>query len=165
MFFDPSTIEIPENDFTPLPEGKYRVKAENADLVMLDEERKQVKIEWRILEGAFAGRVVFDRLWNEHPNPIAQNIGLEGLAKVCKYSGKGALSSVYELDGAELEIVTKNVTSDDGTKTFVNVKFYNQLSPGSAAAQPTQQAQQAQPQRRPDPHNTPVTPIGEEPPF
>lgn len=72
-------------DFTPLPFGKYVA-------VIKKSEWKQTKaktgnyleLQWEVIEGDYKGRLLFDRLNLDNPNPVAVQIANKALNSICK---------------------------------------------------------------------------------
>ena len=165
-FFNPNEVEIRDNsDFGPIPEGEYNVVAENADLEPpRDDGAQQITLRWVIDEGQpHAGRIVFDRLWFEHPKEEAQAIGHENLAKICKFANLGELDSVYDLDGARLRIKVKHTPKDNGNGVWENVHYYMPWKDETRSPQSAKATGQAAVKRA---GADPKLPSGsEEPPF
>lgn len=85
--FDASTV-APAAAFDPIPAGWYNVH-------ITDSEAKPtgagtgfyLELEMEVLDGAYAGRKVFDRLNLHNPNPVATEIAYKTLSAICHATG------------------------------------------------------------------------------
>lgn len=94
--------------FPPIPEGIYRVKIESQkEIENISKAAKGITIRYKILEGEFAGRLVFDRFYLEHQNKSyekGERNRFNGLLEAIKTP---SLSSVFEINAKPLTIKVK----------------------------------------------------------
>lgn len=134
----------PQNDYSPIPAGDYIAQ-------IIESEIKQTKsgtgqmltLHWQVLDGAFKGRLVFDRINIINQNPKAQEIGQAQLSSICRACGVGELVDSAQLHNKPTQIsvkIRKDETYGDGNE----VKAYKSLS-GAAATSAIPAAAQAAP--------------------
>lgn len=94
--------------FTPIPEGIYRVKVEKQKEVENNAKTaKGINISYKILEGEFAGRLVFDSFYLSHPNSAfekGQRNKFNGLLEAVKVD---CLNSLFDINAKPLTIKVK----------------------------------------------------------
>jgi hypothetical protein len=80
--FNASNIEI--RDFQPIPAGWYTVKIAASEMkATKDQQGQYLELRMEILDPAFKGRVVFDRLNLKNKNQSAVDIAKQSLAAIC----------------------------------------------------------------------------------
>lgn len=96
------------DDFTPIPAGEYVtqiVKSEVKDTK--NKDGKRLVLQEKILEGDYAGRLVFVGLNIVNKNPIAMEIANKELKSICIACGKGEREIQ---DSAELHMIPHKIT-------------------------------------------------------
>ena len=94
--FDATKIEV--NEFTPVPASRYNV-------VVTSSEMKQTKkgdgsylaLTFKILEGEYAGRLIWANLNLDNPNPKAVEIAQQDLASLCQACDLNLIEDSEEL--------------------------------------------------------------------
>jgi len=118
--FDVNDIETKENDFQPLPDGKYCAVLSSIE----DEAREsksgnsyeQVKLTFKVVDGNHEGRLVFKNCIYAHPNEMASQIGQQALKSLFVAQGNPAPRMTVESLGeckTCVELVLKTKPSKD----------------------------------------------------
>ena len=123
--FDASKIEVPENDFTPLPAGEYQA-------VIIDSEDKpnskgtgrNLNLTLKIEGPTHQGRLVWHTLCMVHPNPQTQQIAAATLSSICRAVNVLTPQDSSELHGKQLTVVLAVRTDQNTGKVFQDVKRY-----------------------------------------
>jgi hypothetical protein len=102
--------------FKPIPEGLYKVKIEKQKEIENNAKTaKGINISYKILDGEFAERLVFDSFYLDHPNKEfekSERNRFNGLLEAVKLL---SLSSVCEINARPLAIKVKiKKASSDG---------------------------------------------------
>lgn len=125
------------DDFSPIPAGEYItqiVKSEVKD-TKAGNGGKRLVLQEKVMEGDYAGRLVFVGLNIVNQNPVAMEIANKELKSICEACGKGN----HELqDSAELHMIPHKITvaikpADANWPEQNIVKKYEALE-GTAAA-------------------------------
>jgi len=94
------------DDFSPIPAGEYDVeivKSEIKDTKAGD--GKRLLLQFKVLNGEYKGRIVFNGLNIVNPNPTAVEISMKELRSICDAVGKAQVSDSAELHAIPLKIV------------------------------------------------------------
>lgn len=93
-------------DFDPLPPGRYKAHLTNSEVVATKAGTGELlKLTFEVLEGDYAGRLVFDHLNISNQSEKAQQIGRGMLASLCQACGKnGMVSDSIELHEIPIQI-------------------------------------------------------------
>lgn len=105
----------------PLPADMYTVVIDDAELKDSRMGGKYINVKFKIIEGDFENRVVFDMFNIQNGNEVAQQIGLGKLKTLMQAAGLGTvLNDVSDLFGAQVKILTA-IKNDEqyGEKTIV----------------------------------------------
>jgi len=98
------------NDFSPLPIGKYPCMIVKSDY---KENKKKtghiLSLQYKVIEGEQNGRVFFDNLNLDNPNPQTVEIANKTLNSVCDACGKVGVMDSDELHGIPV-LVTLGLT-------------------------------------------------------
>jgi hypothetical protein len=95
--FDATTVE-PNTKPPTLPADWYNVMATQGGIKPTrDNQGGYVEIGFKVMDGPYAGRMVFDRLnlWNN--NQVAQEIAQRTLSSICHSTGVMQVSDVQQL--------------------------------------------------------------------
>ena len=85
--FDATTVE-PNKPLEPLPPGRYVVQIVNSEMRPTKDGMGQyLWLELDVLEGAYAGRKLFDRLNLVNSNPTTVEIAQRTLSAICHATG------------------------------------------------------------------------------
>ena len=90
----------PNTDFSPLPQGEYVVIITNSEMKQNSKKNGEyLLVEMDVVEGEYSNRKLFVYLNLKNPNEVAQKIGYQDLAKICKAVGKEQIKDSSELHG------------------------------------------------------------------
>ena len=134
----------PQSDFDPVPNGEYPV-------IVIESEWKETKagtgtylqLVLEVIDGAYKGRKIWDRLNLKNQNQTAVNIAQKALSQICHSIGHLNLEDTVELHNKPMlaKIVVKQ---QPGYNDSNEVKEYKPMAGGaSTAAQVPQQQQPA----------------------
>lgn len=121
-YFDRDSI--PENDFSPIPNGDYVahiIKSEMKDTKAGTGQYLQLQIQ--ILEPPYNGRIVFDRLNLLNPNEVAVSIAKRTLGDIMVALDLDEIEDSEELHNQEL-VVRLEIEERDGFPPSNVVKKY-----------------------------------------
>ena len=123
---DTTTIEAPQNDFSPLAPGKYDVMIEEA--VSKETKAKDgsiyLEIRFVVLNDPYEGRFLWSRLNLRNKNPVAEKIAHQDLKLI-----GDAIGITRFVEGSELLMAQKSLTvkvTVDGDRN--NVKGFFPLA-------------------------------------
>ena len=118
--FDASAFEEQSNSFELIEPGKYTAVIENSEMCNVKDTTKftfrgqpntrgeYLKLTWRITEGKYTGRLVWENINLVNKNPTAVDIAEKVLARVCKAAGMNHhVSDSSELHGRPMIITVK----------------------------------------------------------
>ena len=96
------------NDFSALPAGEYTA-------VIIKSQYKETKaktghylqLQFKVIEGEQKGRMLFENLNLDNPNPIAVEIANKELNSICQACGKAAVSDSEELHNIPIRMTLK----------------------------------------------------------
>lgn len=150
--FDPGAVE-PRDNFDPLPIGNYIAEIIESDVVETKARTGQmVKLTWKITEGDFEGRRIWDQINFRNQNETAQKIGQQALAELCAACGvRGPLDDTEHLHGMPVRIKVKMSKPQQGFDPKNEISGYapydaaSAPAPATRAAAPAQQRQSAPP--------------------
>lgn len=126
----------PDDKFAPIPLGWYAAEVVGA-------EKKYTKagdgayfnLQWRILGPSHAGRIIFELVMVEHPNPQVVDIGKRSLASMLTAMGRRQMESTDDLHGQPCEIKV-GLESSPGYDDKNVVKGHRALSGAGSQPQP-----------------------------
>lgn len=117
--FNAQSIE-PSVNFEPIPDGTYTCEITNTELkTTRSGENQYLNIEFTVLEGAYRGRKVWDRLNLYHSNEITRQISERNLSAICHAVGCEQLEDTVQLHNIPLKITVRARKMDSGD--FINV--------------------------------------------
>lgn len=74
--FDPNDYKEEANRFTPVPKGEYKLKAvESEEFDTRAGDGTYIKVKFKIVDGKYDGRVIFNNFNTNNPSDDAQRIG------------------------------------------------------------------------------------------
>ena len=128
MKFDHDQTDIePLGDFEALPEGSYiafiesdeqkRNKADTGDVLSL---------KWKIADGKYKNRTIFDNLNMKHPNAQAQAISIRTIETIRNIIGIEKLENSSQLHNSPMVIFV--TIREYAGKTYNDIKSYNPAS-------------------------------------
>ena len=86
----------PEEDFSPIPEGKYITVIDNVSIEKNDKKQSFAKVAYKVEGPTHANRLVWDNYWLTHSNPKANVVGKSKLHKLATTIGIDATNSSCE---------------------------------------------------------------------
>lgn len=96
--------------YTPIPEGQYDLIVEKAELTRSKNNNEMLKLVFKVTEGEFAGRKLFQNLMLEHANEKVVQIAKAQLHAMLVLSGTKSIDGPSDLIGASFAtkvVVTK----------------------------------------------------------
>ncbi len=143
LMFNTAGIDTTDN-FAPLPAGTYNaVVVESNVLDTKAGTGTYAKMQLKVLDGEFAGRVIFHNITLTNPNPTAVEIGQKHMALLCNAVGKATIQDTQELHNQPLQVQVK-VKKDAEWGDSNEVVTYKALQ-GAAPAPAAQGQAQAAP--------------------
>jgi hypothetical protein len=144
--FNANNVE-PMTEFEPIPAGKYLA-------VITASEMKPTKsgngsfleLTLQVVEGQFKGRLLWERLNLDNPNPLTVKIARSELAAICRAVGVMEPRDSCELHNLPLVVSVKQKTDADGEMRN-EVKGYAKRETANGV-KPAQNANPTPPWRR-----------------
>ncbi len=136
--FDATGIE-PRAEFEHIPAGRYRAAITASNMVETKNGNgAYLSLEFTVLEGEYANRLVWARLNLDNPNAQAVEIAQRELSAVCHACGKLRIKDSSELHDIPIEINVKVKTDPEGRYEPSNeIRGYKALG-SNGAAEPSQ---------------------------
>lgn len=111
--FNADAVDISERSFDPIPAGTYVCQVVSTELRALKSGNGDgLSVSYEVLEGQFANRRLWQNLNIKHTNEVAQRIGQEQLAKLCKAVGVSQLTDTTQLHMKPIKVRVK-IRKDD----------------------------------------------------
>lgn len=124
-------------DFTPIPVGEYEAQITNSDVKMTSTGGKRIALEWTILSGEYAGRIIFDNVNIVNANPKAEEIGKKQLSSICHATGQMRLLDSSELHDKPCRIKVKIRPAKGEYEAQNAITKYSPLNAPPESAAPT----------------------------
>jgi hypothetical protein len=132
-----------DSDFTALPAGEYVVMATASELKPTKKnDGEYFAFTFKVMDGAYKGRLLFGRFMKRHPNETTVKIGQGQLASLCKAVNKLKPRDTLDLHGIPCVAVVRCKKNTETGDMENELKGFKPTSPGSVqtAAAPSQQA-------------------------
>ena len=128
----------PRDSFEPIPAGRYQALIDESEVVSTKSGSGQMLIlTWKVLEGEFKGRLVFDRLNIQNQSKMAEEIAQRQLSTLCHAVGVLQLKTSEQLHGIPCTIKVVVRKDESGQYADQNeVKDYRSID-GVAQVQRT----------------------------
>lgn len=113
----------------PVANGTYPVIVEKAEVSPTKAGGEMIKVQFKIITGPGAGRMIFDQFNIKNANPVATQIGLsqlKGLLKAFSFGNPNKLESTTQMVGLKGQVTTK-IESSPGYDDQARVKAYKPL--------------------------------------
>jgi len=111
----------PNVGFEPIPAGKYLCVITNTEMKPTKNGAGEyLEIEMDVIEGAFKGRKVWDRLTLKHPNELTVRIARGTLSSICRAVGVMAPKDSIELHNLPF-VVSVGCKKREDTGDLTNV--------------------------------------------
>ncbi len=134
--FDSSGVD-PHVPFEPIPNGKYLCAITASE--KQDTQRGDgwfIKLEFTVLEGAYKGRKIFDRLNLGNPSQKAVEIARAKLSAICRATGKVKAMDSVELHDLPLCVAVRVSERKDTKEKTNDVTGYLDKAKASGAVAP-----------------------------
>jgi len=147
LVFSAASVEIEERPSRqPVPNGNYVALITDSEIKTTKRgDGRYLQLVWEITKGEHKGRMIWDRLNVENPNPTAVKIAQQDLAAICTAMGKGGIDDSDELHYKEITIAVQVSPASNGHDASNEIKGYS--APAGAApvapAAPAPVAQEA----------------------
>lgn len=124
----------PSTSFDLLPAGWYNaVVAESTIKPTKSGSGQVLNLQFRVLDGQFANRVVFGRINVQNQNPVAEEIGQRDLSSLCHAVGVLQLTDTAQLHNKPVQIKVKVRKDDTGQYEDSNeISQYKAVAGGQA---------------------------------
>jgi hypothetical protein len=124
----------PESELTPIPAGLYNAQVIDSDLkTTKNGSGHYLQLTWKVLDGQYAGRLVFDRLNIHNPNETAQKIGQQQLSALCHAAGVLQVADSSQLHNKPCKIKV-TIRKDDQYGDSNEIKGYEAIAGSKPAA-------------------------------
>lgn len=121
----------------PLPPGNYNVVIEKAEVKPTKAGNgEMIKVQLKVLDGACAGRSIFEQFNIRNPNPEATQIGLgqlKGMLKSFGFPNPNQLGSCTDMIGLKGSVSTK-IEESPGYDPQTKVKAYRPMGDAAPVA-------------------------------
>ena len=147
LVFSAASVEVEERPSRqPVPNGNYVALITDSEMKATKRgDGRYLQLVWEITKGEHKGRMIWDRLNVENPNPTAVKIAQQDLAAICTAMGKGGIDDSDELHYKEITIAVQVSPASNGYDASNEIKGYS--APAGAApvapAAPAPVAQEA----------------------
>lgn len=92
-------------DFTPVPAGTYTAEITKSEIKDTKAGTgKYINLQWKIIEGDYAKRVIFDLINIVNPSETAVEIGRKRIKSICDAVGIISLTDTDQLHGKPIYI-------------------------------------------------------------
>ena len=107
----------PATDFEPLPAGKYVAVVTASEMKPTrNGNGSYLELTFQVIEGPHKGRLVWERLNLDNPNPLTVKIARSELSAICRAVGVMQPKDSCELHNLPLCITVKQKTDADGER-------------------------------------------------
>lgn len=135
--------EAQETNFDPIPAGWYDVSLTGAEVKDTKAGTgKYIAVRYDVVGPTHQGRIVWQNLNIQNPNPQAEEIGRRQLGDLMRAIGLSSLSDTDQLIGHSLKINVKVRPASNGWEASNDVSGVKAMggSPAPSASAPQQQA-------------------------
>lgn len=102
--FDATTVE-PDSGMSPIPAGSYIAQAIESEIKPTKNGTGQyVQFTWKVLDGQYKGRLIFDRINVKNANQVAEQIGQKQLSALCHAAGVLRLQDTMQLHNRPVKV-------------------------------------------------------------
>jgi len=122
-------------DFSPIPGGKYPAQIMKSEYKATKAKTGHyLECQLVILEGEYRGRMLFERLNLDNPNPVAVEIANKTLNTICHACGKIGVQDSEELHGIPLTVTVIKKEATETQPAGNDIKFYESIGSGIMTA-------------------------------
>lgn len=116
-------------DFTALPAGKYTMQIVSSKYKANKKKTGHLlQCQLKVIEGSCKGRVYFENLNLDNPNPIAVEIANKTLNSFCQACDRAGVEDSEELHGIPMSItlkVDKATSTNPESNSIAKIEAYN----------------------------------------
>lgn len=104
-----NSADVPaEEKLAPIPVGWYKAMITDSDVKPTSGGNGiRVNLQLKVIDGPYAGRVIFDGINHTNPNETAQKIGRARISAYCVATGIASFQDTQQLHGVPVEIRVK----------------------------------------------------------
>jgi len=114
-----------QSSFEPLPAGTYTVVIEESEVKRnKDLTGSFLHLRMQVLDGTYAGRLLFDKMWTQHDSDKARQIGREKIVAIVRGTGASGDES-SEFIGKTISAKVKIKPAKDGYDAQNEVVAYS----------------------------------------
>jgi len=129
--FDANTVE--PQSFEPLPVADYTVILEESEEKATQKgDGKYLNLKFKVIDGEFKNRYLFDRLVLDHPNPLTVQIARGKLSALCRAVNVLKPKDSAELHNIPLLVKVTQRRREDTDEMTNDIKAYKPLVRGDA---------------------------------
>ena len=123
-----------EKSFDPLPAGEYKAIIESSELVDIkDNKGKMLKLTYKVIDGTFSGRKVFENLCIGHVNEKPREIAKTALNAIGKALDMNVIKDSAQLHNQPMWIKVKMTPAKDGYDQGNNISKHTSTKVGPSA--------------------------------
>lgn len=89
--------DIPSGSYEPLPPGQYEALVDKSEIKDTKKGGSMIVLTWKVLEGDYAGRLIWQNITWSNANEKAEAIGRARLSNVCHAVGKPKIADTADL--------------------------------------------------------------------
>ena len=131
--FNATTVE-PAGEFTALPAGIYTAQITESELKQTKSGTGHyLQLTWRVLDGQYANRLIFERLNIANANETAQKIGQQQLSALCHAAGVLQVQDSSQLHNKPVRIKV-TIRKDEQYGDSNEIKGYESVSGATPSA-------------------------------
>lgn len=93
MQFDQSELNSAPS-YELLPKGNYAAQIVNSEIKENCNGGNRLSLQWEIVDGQYAGRIVFQNININHANPEVVRIGRQQIAQICAAIGRNSVNDL-----------------------------------------------------------------------
>ena len=87
-----------------LPKGNYTAQIVNSEIKENRNGGNRLSLQWEIVDGQYAGRMIFQNINIAHANPEVVRIGRQNIAQICNAIGRSSVNDSSELHNQPMQI-------------------------------------------------------------
>ena len=99
-----------------LPKGNYIAQIVNSEIKENRNGGNRLSLQWEIVDGQYAGRMIFQNINIAHANPEVVRIGRQNIAQICNAIGRSSVNDSSELHNQPMQI--RVITKEDKTGQY-----------------------------------------------
>lgn len=117
------------DDFSAMPPGEATACITSSKYMETKKKNGHyLQLKWKIMEGEHKGRILFDNLNLDNPNPVAVEIANKALNSICQAAGKVGVQDSEELHGVPILVKWKVNPADAQNPASNSISGYKTAS-------------------------------------